>query len=129
MTVFALFSALTATCGSYAFLMSIVKKEHNATWLRGEAVLTLLASGLALAVFGKNLFTSDLWANLTTTVLLLAVGNAFALFLFHHTSMKNDKATYPETIVATTRLLGVITFATLCLFLLLFVFSYTTLAS
>lgn len=109
-----IFASLSALCLSYAFLMAIIKKEHVAVVLRGEAVFTLVFSGIAFGLYYQSLVdTVHIFQFLSAFTLAFAVINALGLVIVHRTAMRNDGAVYPETIVKTTRLLGLIIFVSL----------------
>ena len=124
MIIATIFSSLTAICFSYAFMMSIVKKEHNATWLRGEAVFTLLFTGISFGMYWPALVGGQFYASLAAVSLLFALGNALGLVILHRMTMQNDKALYPEHSVKTTKLLGSIIFLALVAHLLLLIASF-----
>ena len=65
-------ASMVAICGSYAIIMSIIKKEIDVMWVRGEAVITLIGAGISFAVMYTALFgASDVLILLSSFFLIV----------------------------------------------------------
>lgn len=107
-----IFASVIALMASYAFLMSILKREHNTLWLRGEAVLMLLMTGVSLSLYYTNLLnTNNYFAFAASLMLLLALLNALILVVTHRIKMRHDRAIYPEELVPGAKIVGYAAFA------------------
>lgn len=107
-------SSVLALTASYAFLMSLLKKEHNTLWLRGEAVVMLLSAGISFGLFYQNIFdTQNFFAFLSVLMLVVGLGVSLAIVILHRLSMKNDSAQYPEKHVHTIMILACSVFTAL----------------
>lgn len=119
-----IFLTLAASMSAYAFLMSILNKNHNLAWLKWESRLctTLVLLVLVLSFQSLMMTNSGLY-QLFGGLMLLSALNSIILSVVHYRNL-SGVSEYPTTIVNTTMWLGIITFALLTLALLAFVASF-----
>lgn len=103
-----IFASTIAISAAYAILMSVLKREVNGVWLKGEALTALIASGTALGFGSSLLFDGDTVAMLSALMLLLGLGNALGLVIVQR--LRATGSEYPPTVAALTRTLGIIMF-------------------
>jgi hypothetical protein len=113
-----LVSATTAVIASYALLMSLLQREINMLWTRGESILALMAAGAALGT-GYMLITASALYTISILLLLLGLILAFSIVVFHRFLQKTE--TYSEIElrrmrIATIVLFGVFIFELFTLF-------------
>lgn len=82
---------MIATCGAYALVMSLLAKEVNMRWVRGEAILTLVGLGGALGVSFPAL-TGDYGAayTMTSILLLILLIVALGIVILHRFFLADD---------------------------------------
>jgi hypothetical protein len=115
-----IFASLTALIASYAFLMTILKKETNVTWLRGEAVLILLSSGISFGLYYTNILsTTNYLAFISSLLLLISTLLALITVITQKLRMRKDNSAYPEDSIPKAKLMGIVVFGVLTAHLLL----------
>jgi len=114
-----IFASVIALIASYAFLMSLLKRELNTTWIRGEAVLLLITSVISLSLYYPNLFDFSNKFSLSSALFLsLTALISFLIVVTHRFKMRNDKETYPESLIHIAKIAAMVSFATITLHLL-----------
>lgn len=126
MNTFILYLTLAIVVTSYAFLMSVLNKVKNLTWLRWESYVTAVLSTILLIYVFQPLLISNSGKFIAFGVFLfLATINSLLHAVVHFKNLKNVTE-YPETIVSTTKTIGIIIFASSVLALLSLVASFSS---
>jgi len=107
-----------ALSGSYAYMMSILQRQINMLWTRSEAIVTSLASVLALVVSFSTLKEMDTLNMLVFGLLFLGLLLSLGLVVYHHIVLKN--AAYPEAKVSGLKSLAAIMLGVYLLQMLIF---------
>lgn len=118
-----LLASTIAIAASYGFLMSILKKEPSVRMLHGTALITLVCSGVAGGVGYVYLFGAvTMLQPVSVMFLLLGLAGALALVVIHKRKVKSAEM-YPTELLSTAKVLGVLTFSSLSLHMVLFLAS------
>lgn len=124
MSTLIIYLTLIALITSYAFMMSILNKTHNLVWLKWESYLTTAVCLILLVIcFQPLLRTYSVPFLMFGGSLILASINAIILSITHFKHL-SGATEYPETIVTTTKKLGIAIFALLCFAMLSLVSSF-----
>ncbi len=112
-------ASVAAICASYALIMNVLKKEMSCVWVRGTAVLALLAAGISFGFsYTYLLGGSDVVYMLSIVFLLVGLTISLAAVIRHRLKLPPDKS-YPKAFVSGTRTLAIIMFASFTLHFLL----------
>lgn len=102
-----LFTSMIAICGAYALIMSILQKQVNKMWVRGEAVLATLAAGLSVWFMQPSLdAVHNTFMILSVAALITGVFLGLAVVLLHRLNVKLTQE-YPSALIPQVRWLAI----------------------
>ncbi len=121
--IITLFLILFINIFSYAYLMSLIKKEQNLQWLKYESLLTFLSTFSALVAFSVAITdSSNPYQFFTGLLLALTLVNSVVLSVIHLRTTEVER--FSTVKKPTALLLASIIFSASVISLLSFVFSF-----
>jgi hypothetical protein len=114
-----LFTSMIAICGAYALIMSILQKQVNKMWVRGEAVLATLSAGLSVWFMQPIISASpNTFMLLSAAALIVGVFLGLAAVILHRLNVKSTQE-YPTALIPQIRWIAILMFGTLTLHFML----------
>ena len=117
-----LISVTLASVATYALLMSLLQKEVNARWVKGELILVLVAVLCGLYAGATGLMQGTLSLKISFVVLLLTLCSTIGMLLVSP-GLRFDARRYSEASKKRLLALPVLTFGLLVTQLLLLFYS------